>query len=271
MQIRHATLTTESPTGAGGTVGATEWDEAHEVIGFYNRNLIFGAIGGGSSLTVIGTAALASTVSATGTGAGAPAGTSSRSRYTSAATANALACASAAVGQYLPPLVNYGSQAISVSASLDFYDADYGTGATGARLGFGMIRTAANMFGGDDGTTGDNASQGIWFSYSTNRGGNWQIVIRKDTSTVTLVDTGVAFTPGVWNFEFVFNENSASFDWSIRKLGGSYTQGTYTETGSNFPSNRATSYVWCAGLSTLTTTARNVGIINVSIHRLEPA
>lgn len=270
-RIRHNTLTSES--GSTPPIGATQWDEDHEILGLYTRRPVFGVVGGAASLIAFGQAANTATISTTGTtSAYTTSGMTYQTRIASAATANATATASFAVGQYIPPLSTYRGPGLACSAYLDFPDANYGSGSTGARLAFGLVRTAANMLDADDGTSGSNNSQGIWFSYSTNRGGNWQIVIRKDLSTVTLVDTGVAFTPGVWSLELIFNEIAASFEWRIRQIGtGTATSGTYTETGGNFPANRATTYVCVAGLATLTTTARNIGILNINVDRLDPA
>lgn len=270
VTIRHNTLTSES--GSSPPIGATQWDEAHEVVGLYNRRPVYGVVGGAGSLTTFGVAGNTPTVSATGTASSFHGtGASSQTRYASAATTNATASVSFAAPMYIPPLNAYRSAGLAFNAYLDFFDASYGSGATGARMVFGLTRVVGNILDTDDGTPGNNNGQGIWFSYSTNRGGNWRIVIRKDSTTTQLIDTGVAFAPGVWSFELIFNETTASFDWSIRQIGGTGATGSYTETGGNFPSNRATNYVCAAGLTTLTTTARNFGVLSINVDRLEPA
>lgn len=270
MQIRHNTLTSES--GSSPPIGATQWDEAHEVVGLYNRRSAMGVVSNGSSLLTFGNITNTATVSTTGTASVfGGSGTSFQTRYASAATANATASVSFGAPMYIPPLNAYRSAGLAFSAYLDFFDASYGSGATGARMVFGLTRVIGNILDSDDGTPASNSGQGIWFSYSTNRGGNWRIVIRKDSTSTTLIDTGVAFSPGVWSLELIFNEATASFDWSIRQIGGTGATGSYTEVGGNFPSNRATTYVCAAGLSTLTTTARNFGVISINVDRLEPA
>lgn len=260
-----------SGSGTGGTIGATDWDATHTLTGLYNRYPSLILSGGSSVLTVAGLAGSASGVTLTGTAtAGGSASIGSQTRLATAATANSLAGATANVSAYIPPLSSLHSPGVSATAVLDFYDASYGSGATGARMGFGVTRVLANMMSADNGDASSNNSQGIWFSYSTNRGGNWQIVIYSTLGTATTVDTGVAFTPGVWSFTLDFLEGAATFNWSIRNIGGSSASGTVTNAANAFPVNKATTYVLAAGLVTLTTTARNFGILRMGFDLLEP-
>ena len=258
-------------SGAGGTISSSEWDATHTISGLYNRYPALILVGGSSVLTTIGLASSSAGVTTTGTlSAFGGSNVGSQTRFATAATANSQASATANVSAYIPPLNSLRSPGVSATATLDFFDASYGSGSTGTRTLFGIGRVLANMISADNGDAASNNSQGIWFSYSSNRGANWFLVMYSSTGSATTVDTGVAFTPGVWSFTLDFLESAASFNWTIRNIGGSSASGTVTNAANPFPVNKSTPYVIAAGLVTLTTTARNFGILRMGFDLLEP-
>lgn len=267
--VKHAALS-GAGSGAGGTIGATNWDAAHTITGLYNRYPCVILAGGGTTIAIAGSAG-GNSVSNTGTNSAFGQGALvSYTRFISAATANATASSSYHISAYIPPLSSRQSPGISLTATLYFADASYGSGSTGARIVFGATRDAPSILTGDNGDQTSNQTQGIWFSYSTNRGGNWQIVIYSTLATYTLVDTGVAWTPGTWSFVLDFLEGAATFNWSIRNIGGSSASGTVTNAVNPFPVNVTDAYFMVAGLMTLTTTARTIGIVRMGVDLLEP-
>lgn len=263
--------------GAGGLIDGVNWDAAHTVAGLYSRQQRWALLGGTGSFSIaagtfVGTDGGGNSASTTGTlGANAGSGNASRTTFTTAATTSATGSVTAALGAYIPPLNTKRSVGVSVTAQLDFPDASYGTGSTGARIVFGAGRTMSDMLAADNGTAGTNTAQGIWFSYSGNRGPNWFLVIYSASGSISTVDTGVAFTPGTWSFTLDFSETTASFIWTLRNIGGSSASGTVLNSANPFPVNLATTYIVGAGIMTLSAVARVMALSRMGIDLLEPA
>lgn len=112
-------------------------------------------------------------------------------------------------------------------------------------------QTIATMVGADA-PTGHH----IGFQYSTNRSDtNWQFEMR-DGTTQNVVNTGVAFTANkVYDLSFYCVNQCNSVSWQIKNI----TDGTITKgsTSSNLP-GASTSLRMVVGVSTLTTTAKNI-------------
>lgn len=258
--------------GAGGLLNGTDWDATHTVAGLYSRQLLMAATGGGTTMTSVGNNYGSNSITTTGTAATfAGGGPQTQTRFTCAATTSSTASATVGLGTYIPPLNALRSSGVGVSGLVDFPDASYGSGSTGARMVFGCTRVLASILAADNGDQTSNNAQGIWFSYSSNRGANWFLVIYSTVGSATTVDTGVAFTPGVWSFTLDFSETAASFNWTIRNIGGSSASGTVLNSANPFPVNKATTYVLAAGLMTLSGVARVIGITRMGIDLLEPA
>jgi hypothetical protein len=182
------------------------------------------------------------------------------SNFVTAATA----ASTAGTGQSVAPLNTsttvIGNGGFFCVQRLFFPDANYGTGATGARMFVGVTSNTLAVAVGADNPTGSR----MGFSFSTNRGDtNWQFST-KDGTTENLIDTGMAFTVNVlYDFYVTMLEDGINCFWRIDDLTNSVThEGTTT---ANLP---ASSTYMRGGfqIATLTTTARNVRMKKIYIE-----
>lgn len=145
-----------------------------------------------------------------------------------------------------------GSNGFFFLARLAFPDANYGTGATGARIFVGLTdQTMANM------ATSDNpAGHRVGFAFNTALNDtNWMLT-SKDNTTETRTSSGVAFTTGAMiDFYLYCPPLGTSVMWRIDNLNaGTTAEGTITAT---LP-GASTMLKGGFNIATLTTTARNV-------------
>lgn len=123
---------------------------------------------------------------------------------------------------------------------------------------------AAGLPYADDGSSGDYY---MTFSYSTARGGNWQFMTR-DNTTTTLVDTGVAFAVGTWEFIVWWLPGEAKVYWSIANLDGSVR--AIGSSSSNIPTNATPLPNVVFGLGAITSVSRNVRFYSASHSVIGP-
>lgn len=177
-----------------------------------------------------------------------------------AATANATASRRA---EMTPAAFGTNFPGFYGTVSFNLPDANYGSGSTGARIVAGIFHNETNWHTTDNGSGSDG---GAVLSYSTNRGGNWQIVTNNGSGGVTVTDTGVAFAVGTWHFETWRLPGSSDLNWRL-------SDGTTSAGGSvstNILPNYSYAPFWGASLATLTTTARNLRVLNISFGRIIP-
>lgn len=138
------------------------------------------------------------------------------------------------------------------AATMRFPDANYGSGATGARLAAGVVAgNLSNLVSGD--TMG---AAGCGFQFSTSRGDtNWQFLTHDGTAQ-TRVDTNMAFAVAkLFLFEMFCAPGASAVFWRIKNLSdGTVQSGSVTLT---LPPTTTALFVM-GGLRTLTTTVRNV-------------
>jgi hypothetical protein len=138
------------------------------------------------------------------------------------------------------------------AATLNYPDASYGAGATGTRIGVGLVANAAsNLLAGDTLLTA-----GCGFQYSTNRGdSNWQLV-SFDGTTQTTVNTGMVFAPAkLYQFELFAAPNGGSLNWRIKNLTDNSMQSGVVTT--NLPP-ASTGLMMMAGVRNLGASIRNM-------------
>jgi hypothetical protein len=138
------------------------------------------------------------------------------------------------------------------AATMRFPDANYGSGATGARLAAGVVASnLSNLVIGD--TMG---AAGCGFQYSTSRGDtNWQFLTHDGTSQ-SRVDTNMAFAVAkLFQLEIFCAPTGGMIFWRIKNLtDGTAQSGSVTVT---LPPTTTALFVM-GGLRTLTTAIRNV-------------
>jgi hypothetical protein len=176
------------------------------------------------------------------------------------ATANATAGVGSSTTQFFRGNLATGSNGFFFVGRFSFPDANYGSGATGARAFVGLTnQTMATSVGADD-----PAGHRAGFSFSTNRGDtNWQFTTKNNTSQ-TLADTSMAFTAGkVYDFYVFVEPQGSTIYWRIDNI----TDDT-TQEGSATATLPGTTTALRAGgsLSTLTTTARNIRMSKIYVE-----
>jgi hypothetical protein len=143
-----------------------------------------------------------------------------------------------------------------------FPDANYGSGATGARLAAGLVAgNLRNLVSGD--TMG---AAGCGFQYSTSRGDtNWQFLTHDGTSQ-SRVDTNMAFAVAkLFQLEIFCAPTGGTIFWRIKNLtDGTVQSGSVTVT---LPPTTTALFVM-GGLRTLTTAIRNVQFKRVYVMGL---
>lgn len=187
-------------------------------------------------------------------------------RATTAASANA----NGGFGVSSPvygPLSGTSFEGFHIKMLLVLPDGSYGSGSTGVRLGAGIAQNGGlTTYRASD--SGFGAIQAAIFQYSTQRGDtNWQFITSSGPSgtDTTITDTGVAFSPGVWEAQLWMPPGGASCGWSIRQSGGSAgDSGSVTTTLPNFAYFAGVTNVGMV-IRTLTSTARAAGIGNIVI------
>lgn len=182
------------------------------------------------------------------------------SNFASAATANA----TCGTGQTVAPL-NTSSGVASNGGfffvtRLWFPDANYGTGATGARFFAGTTSNTMAVSVGADNPAGSR----VGFSYSTNLADTNFYFTTKDGTTETRTDTGMAFVVNkLYDFYIFKAPSGTSVYWRVDNL----TNGTTFEgnTSATLPAS-ATYMRGGFQLATLTTTARNIRMKKIYIE-----
>lgn len=178
----------------------------------------------------------------------------SHANYATAATANDTAGIYQTTAQYFRGSVANGANGFFSVFRVGMSDANYGTGATGARVWIGMSNQTTGLATGDSVAAGHYAG----FQYSTNRGDtNWMFLTNAN-STHTAVSTGMAFTAAkVYDFYIYTPPQGTTIQWRIDNV----TDGT-TQSGSTTTSLPGTTTAMRPGinLATLTTTARNIKV-----------
>lgn len=177
------------------------------------------------------------------------------SNFATAATANDTAGIAEATQQHYRGSVANGANGFFYVARLGLPDANYGSGATGARIWTGMTSgTAGSMTAGDN-PAGDYAG----FQYSTNRGDTaWQFISKDNTTQSTPVSTLAVAQNKVYDFYVYVAPQGGTVYWRIDNISDGTTQEGSTTT--NLP---RTTIAMRAGtsLQTLTTTARNIRVM----------
>ncbi len=174
--------------------------------------------------------------------------------FATAATANDTAGVSEAATMHFRGSTP-GSNGFFYVARLGLPDANYGTGATGARIWTGLTSgTAASMTGADN-----PAGSYAGFQYSTNRGDTaWQFITKDGTTQSTPVATLAIAQNKVYDFYVYTPPQGTTIYWRIDNL----TDGT-TQEGSTTTNLPVAATALRAGslLQTLTTTARNIRVM----------
>lgn len=214
-----------------------------------NTGTAAGAIGG--SLTSTGTL---STPTPTTTSYGVT------TNFVSAATGGSTAGTGSALASYARGTDPALAPGFFMVQRLVFPDANYGTGATGARFFVGFTdRTMAQSVGADN----DSGSR-AGFALSTNLSEtNWMFTTR-DGTTESRTSTGIAFAVNkLYDFYVFCPSGGSSISWRIDNL----TDGTTASasTSANLP---GTGTLMRAGfqIATLTTTARNVRMKKIYVE-----
>lgn len=150
-----------------------------------------------------------------------------------------------------------GSNGFLFRRRLCFPDAGYGAGATGSRVFVGLTSGVMSASVATD----DPGVSTCGFVYSTNRGDtNWQVSHASGVSGQTLLDTGIPFTAGhVYDFGFGCAPQGGTIYWRVKDItAGTVASGSFTTALPN------AGVVMRAGhqIATLTTTARNVGLMS---------
>lgn len=151
-------------------------------------------------------------------------------------------------------------------------DSDYGTGATGARIAWGLGDGGGTPHGlvADTPTTADTNRGGLQFQYSTNRSDtNWQVCAVKNdggTTTAGITDTGLAFAAnGTWWRGMFLSRPGVANEviWMLER------QDAAGAAVGRITTNLAHYYgpYHQAGVRTLTTTARNIRVRGIRIMR----
>jgi hypothetical protein len=151
-------------------------------------------------------------------------------------------------------------------------DSSYGTGATGARIAWGLGDSNGTPHGlvADTPTTAATNSGGLQFQYSTNRADtNWQVcAIKNDggTTTAGITDTGLAFAAnGSWWRGMFLSRPAVANEviWMLER------QDAAGAAAGRITTNLAHHYgpYHQLGVRTLTTVARNIRVRGVRIMR----
>lgn len=175
--------------------------------------------------------------------------------FATAATANDTAGVAEALTQHYRGSVANGSNGFFYVARLGLPDANYGAGATGARIWTGLTSgTAASM------TNADNpAGNYAGFQYSTNRGDTaWQFVSKDNVTQSTPVATLAIAQNKVYDFYIYTPPQGTTVYWRIDNITDGTTQEGTTTT--NLPIN-STAMRAGTSLQTLTTTIRNIRVL----------
>ena len=180
--------------------------------------------------------------------------------FATAATVNDTAGTYQNIAQFVRGNLAGGANGFFNVSRIVLPDANYGSGSTGARVWIGMTSQTSGTMVQSDNPTGNYAG----FSYNTNRNDvNWQF-ITKDNSTQNIIDTGVPLVTGkAYDFYVYTPPNGTTIYWRVDNLNdGVMQEGSTTN---NLPIN--TTYLrGSAGISTLTTTARNIRVNKIYVE-----